>query len=102
MMKSDVPRAFAAHRKAAQQDPFVVNVEALLDGGDRLENIGFPRPVPSCAVDASEAIELDLSLVRDGRVSGRPWGQEVVDECRLGGVVLAAVKPDVEARGFGR
>ena len=70
MMQRDVPGAFAALREAAQDDALVVDVEAFLHGGDGLEDVHFAGPVPARAVDAAEAIELDLSLVGDGWVPG--------------------------------
>ena len=102
MMQRDMPRAFATLRESAEDDALVVDIEALLHGGDGLEDVHFAGPMPARAIDAAEAIELDLSLVGDRRVAGRPWVQEAVDELGFGGVVLPAVQPDVETGRFAR
>jgi hypothetical protein len=41
-------------------------LKRFLHGGDGLEHVHFAGPVPAGAVDAAEAIELDLSLVGHG------------------------------------
>src|SRR5436190_12935660 len=94
IMQRDVPRAFATLRESAQHDPFVIDVEALLDRGDGLEDVHFARPMPARAIDTAEAIELNLSLIGD--VGGDPGGEEVADELGFGGGVLASVQPDVK------
>ena len=48
---------------------FFVDAETLLHGGDGLEDIRFAGPMPARAIDASEAIKLDLSLVCDRRIA---------------------------------
>jgi hypothetical protein len=50
--------------------------------------------MPAGAVDAAEAIELDLALV--GSAAGPTAVKEAVDELRFGRVVLTPVQPDVE------
>ena len=60
-----MPRGFAALGEAAKEDAFVVDIEPLLHGGDRFEDIHFAGPVPARAVDAAEAIDLDLPLIGD-------------------------------------
>ena len=101
MMQRDMPGPFATLRESAEDDALVVDVEALLHGGDGLEDVHFAGPMPAGAIDAAKAIELDLSVVGDGRVAGPLAVQEAVNELGLGGVVLTAVQPDVETSRFG-
>src|SRR4051812_37115534 len=52
--------------------------------------------MPARAVDPTEAIQLNLSLVGD--VGGDPGRKEVADELGFGRGVLASVQPDVQTR----
>src|SRR3954471_14845989 len=101
MMQRDMPGSFATLRETANDDAIVVNIEALLHGGDGLEDVPFAGPMPAGAVDAAEAIELDLSVVGDGRIAGHFAIEKAINELGFGGVVLTAVQPDVESRGLG-
>ena len=101
IVQRDVPRAFAAHREAAQQDALVVDLEALLDRRDAFENVRLARPVPAGAVDPAEQIHLDLPLVGHRHIA-RPERLLAENEFRFRGVVLPAVHPYVEPRRFGR
>src|SRR5439155_11830585 len=96
IMQRDVPGTFATLRESANHHALVVNVEALLHRSDGLEDVHFTGPMPAGAIDAAKAIELDLSLVGDGRIAGPFAGKKAVDELGFGGVVLTAVQPDVE------
>lgn len=84
-------------RESAQDDAIVVNVESLLHRGDGLDDIHFSRPMPARSIDATEAIELDLSVVGDGRIARTPAVEVAVNQLGFGGVVLAPAQPDVEA-----
>jgi hypothetical protein len=55
--------------------------------------------MPAGAIDAAEAIELDLSVVGD--ISRPPAVKEAVDEFRFDGVVLSSVQPDVKTSRLG-
>src|SRR5262249_36765134 len=98
VMQRDVPRALPTLRKAADEDALAVDVEALLDSGDRFEHVHLAGPVPAGAIDAAETIQLDLSLIGHGRIARPARREKSVDELSLCGVVLASVQPDVETR----
>ena len=92
-----MPCALAAHRKTAEHDALVIDIETLLHRCDGLEDIRFSGPVPAGAIDAAEAIELNLALIGHRRVPRRPGVQKVENELRFGRIVLPAVQPHVQA-----
>ena len=102
IMQRYVPCTFATLRETAEHDALVVDLEALLYGGDGLEHIHFAGPMPARAIDAAKAIELNLALIGYRCIAGRAGREKAVDELSLGGVVLASVHPHVEARGLRR
>src|SRR6266849_2750256 len=99
-MEGDVPCAFPTLGETAECDALAIDVEAFLYGGDGLEDVHFAGPVPACAIDAAEAIELDLSLIGNRGIPRRPGPEKSVNELGLGGIVLASVQPDVETGWF--
>src|ERR1035438_2192963 len=96
-MQRDVPGALAALRETANDNPLVVDLEALLDRGDAFEHIGLAAEMPSLAVDAAEQVDLNLPLAGH---SARAIILLSEYEFALSGIVLAAVQPHVEPRGF--
>src|SRR5262245_29255225 len=101
MMQRDMPGTFAALREPADHDALLVDVKALFHGGNRFEDIPFTGPMPAGSVDASEAIELDLSLIGDGRIAAAFAVQDAVDELCFSRRVLTAMQPDVKTRRLG-
>src|ERR1700726_2900558 len=100
MMKRDVPCAFPTLRETSEDDTLVIDLEAFLHGGDRLEYIHFAGPVPAGAIAATKAIELDLPLIGHWRIA-RPSGcEKAVHKLGFGGIVLASMQPDVETGWF--
>src|SRR6185503_5160573 len=84
IMQRDVPCAFAALGEAAEDDALVVDVESLLDGRDRLEDIHLAGPMPTGAIDAAEATELNLPHIRHRRIAWSPAVKKAVNELGFG------------------
>jgi len=107
MMQRDMPCPFPNPRESAQDYALVVDVEALLHRGDRLEDVPFAGPTPAGAIDAPEAgragsvpdprradypysircglgrESIAASLIRDGRITRTPAVEMTADEFGL-------------------
>jgi hypothetical protein len=91
-MQSEMPRAGAAHREAAQHDSSGIDRVVQLNRRERLEQVRFARPSVR-HVGSTERLELNVVLVCRDRAIALLLG----DERDLVQRSVGAVLPDVEA-----
>lgn len=99
MVQRDVPRAFTAHGKPAQQNTAGIDLVSLPHRSQSLEYIHLTRVMPASAVPSSVQVELDLAGIGNRRLR-RPLVREVEQEIGFRQTLGTPVHPDIQPAGL--